>query len=290
MEEKKMKYRSAISITMMIVAIVIILFFVPLVFIYGKMFEEFLISSGVKNSPNFKDGYLIAEFYDPSYDAILPLPDDTVYKDARTALDIRKFSVKKVKFRPLSGIGLDDRLNLCFDFDGKQPNPFAFKNGFSFPVIHVYFKTPNANITRINSDKIANANFGEERWNYQVIIDGIHEQARVFDNNGKFLFNGLGIYVNYDYEKGKEKIIARTKITAGLPLELIGDPADGEWKYYVATGLLDVKNPSMLYQAGKDSANIFDYVASDTLSRFKIDSFGKLSFSPLIVNYSKSQK
>lgn len=278
---------------MIIVSIIVILIFIPLVFMEGKLFEEFLISAGIKNSPNVNDGYLIAEFDDPSGDLLLPLPHDSVYQDARNALDIRKFSVKKVEFNSLSGVGIDARLNVCFEFDGAQPNPFDFKKGFSFPVMHVYIKSPGAKVTKSISDKTAKVNFIEGLWNYQVIIDGTHEQARVFDNNGKFLFNGLGLYVNYEYEKGrkgKQNYITKTKITAGLPLKLMGDPAQGEWKYYVVTGLLDVKNLSMLYQTGKDSSDVFDYVASNSLSRFKTDSSGRLSLSPLTVNYLESQK
>jgi hypothetical protein len=293
MEESKLKSRSVINITIMVVSIVVVLFFVPLVFMYGSIYEKFLIASGIKGSPNFNDGYLMADYYDPSGDVLLSLPHDTVYNDARNVLDIRRFSVKKVEFNALSGMGLDARLNLCFEFDGKQPNPFDFKNGFSFTVIHIYMKTPGAKIVQNISDKTAKVNFDDDGWNYHVIIDGIHEQARVFDHNGNFLLNGLGLYVNHDYEKGhkgKQNNITKTRITAGLPLKLIGDPAQGEWKYYVVIGLLDLKNPSMLYQAGKDSSDVFDYVAPDTLSRLKSDSSGRLSLSPLIVDYSKNQK
>jgi hypothetical protein len=154
-------------------------------------------------------------------------------------------------------------------------------------------KTPGAQIFKSTSDKTARATFHKDKWNYQVIIDGIHEQARVFDHEGKFLFNGLGLYVNYDYEKGRKEeqnSITKTRITAGVPLKLIGDPAYGEWKYYVVIGLLDVKNPSMLYQAGKDSSDVFDCIAVDSLSRIGTDSSGRLPLSPLIVHYSKSPK
>jgi hypothetical protein len=293
MEGNKSKSRSGINIVIMIVSLVVVLFCVPAVFMYGNKFAEFLVSSGVIISPNFNDGYLIAEFIDPSGDVLLPFPQDSIYNNARRALDVRKFSVKKVEFNTLSGIGLEARLNVCFEFDGNQPNPFECKNKFSFPVIHVYIRTPGVPTMQNISDKTANANFHEEQWNYEIIIDGIHEQARVFDGKGIFLSNGLGLYTNYDYKKGhdgKQDSIIKTKITAGLPLKLIGDPAKGEWKYYVVIGLLDVKNPSMLYQAGKNSSNVFDYVVPDSLSRCEIDSSGKLSLSPLIVNYSKSSK
>jgi hypothetical protein len=293
MEKNESKSRSVINVTLMILSIIVVLFFVPLVFMYGSIFEKFLIASGIKGSPNFNDGYLIAEFADLSEDVFLPLPQDTVYHDARNALDLRKLSIKKVEFSPLSGMGLDARLNLCFEFDGKQPNPFDFKNKFSFPVMHVYIKPPGDSMMQSSSYRTARVTFREDGWKYEVIIDGMHEQARVFDNNGKFLFNGLGLYVNYEYEKGrkgKENSITKTKVTAGLPLKLIGDPASGEWKYYVIVGLLDVKNPSVLYESGKDSLDVYDYLSSDTLNRCETDSSGRLSLLPLIVNYSKTTK
>jgi hypothetical protein len=293
MEESKTNYRPVINRIMIIISITVVLVFIPLVFINGNLFEKILLSAGIETSPNINDGCTIAEFLDPSCDLLLPLPHDSVYQDARSALDIRKFSVKKVEFNSLSGIGIDARLNLCFEFDGKQPNPFEFKNKFSFPVIHVYLKTPDVKISRSTSGKAAKVNFNEETWNYQVIIDGVHEQARVFDNNGIFLFNGLGLYVNYEYEKGhngKQDYITKTRITAGLPLKLIGDPSQGEWKYYIITGLLDIKEMSMLFRQNMDSSNVFDYVAPDTSIRFETDSSGRISLYPLIVHYSQSQK
>ena len=289
MENIKTRYGSFIKRTLMIVSIILVLFVIPLVFINANKFEEYLISSGIINSPNLKDGYLIAEFNDPAGDLLLQLPHETIYDNAQNTLDIRNFSIKKVAFNSLSGVGIDARLNVCFEFDGEQPNPFEFKNKFSFPVMHVYLLTPDAKTVGNISNKTATVKFGSNSWNYQVIIDGTHEQARVFDNTGKFLFNGLGLYVKFEYEKGykgKQNHITKTIITAGLPLELIGDPAEGRWEYYVLTGLLDVKNPSMLYRPLEDSSNVFDYVAPDSSSRFEIDSSGRLSLSPLVINNS----
>jgi hypothetical protein len=293
MEENKTKSRSFINTFMMIFSIIVVLIFIPLVFMNGNIFEKFLSSSGVKISPNINDGYLVAEFNDPSGDILLALPSDTLYKNISHALDIKKFSVKKVEFSALSGIGIDPRLNLCFEFDGEQPNPLEFKSGFSFPVIHVYIKSPDTQIIKNSLDKAAKIDFEKNGWNYQIIIDGAHEQARVFDNNGKFLFNGLGLYLNHETVRsgeGKKNKINKTMITAGLPLKIIGDPMMGEWKYYVICGLLDVKNPSMLYQPRIDSSDVFDYVSSDSLNQCLRDSSGRLKISPLIVNYSKSAK
>jgi hypothetical protein len=281
MEEKKTRPRSVLNGTLMVISILVVLFLLPAVFMGGKVFEKFLSSYGVKISPNFNGGYLIAEFDDPSDDMLLSLPTDTLYRNAHSALDIRKFSVRKVKFNILSGIGLEPRMNLCFEFDGKQPNPFDFKNNFSFPVMHVYIKTPIQRLSQKNSNKTARLNFQNEVWYYQVIIDGSHEQARVFDNEDKYLFNGVGIYTHYEEIPDKT---TKTIITAALPLDLIGDPSKGEWKFFVVVGLYDIRNPSMLFRIDKDSLDVFDYVAPDSVHS-KMDAFG--SIYPLIVNNSK---
>jgi hypothetical protein len=287
MEKDASKSRPLLNASLMAASLVLVLVLLPAVFTGGRTFENFLRASGVKISPNFNDGYLIAEFDDPRGDVLLPLPPDTVYNDARNALDITRFAVKKVKFNALSGIGIEPRLNLCFEFNGKQPNPFEFKNKFSFPVVHVYIKTPGSNAVQNTSDKAARIDFKKDYWRYQVIIDGMHEQPRVFDNTGKFLFDGLGIYVNYEK---KEKTIIKTRITAALPLKLIGDPAEGEWKYTVAIGLLDVKNPSMFFRTERDSADVFDHVSLDSSGQVEINPSGRISISPLIVNFSKSSQ
>ncbi len=284
MEEHSSKFRRLFNTGVMIFSLIVVLIW-PAVFAGGKLFENLLRSSGVKISPNFNDGYPIAEFDDPSGDVVLPFPTDTVYTDARNALDVRKFSVKIVKFNALSGIGIEPRLNLCFEFDGTQPNPFEFKNKFSFPVIHVYIKTPGPDTIRNTSEKAARICFREDHWKYQVIIDGMHEQARVFDHTGKYLFDGLGLYVHYDK---RQNTVAKTKITAGLPLSLPGDPADGEWKFWVAVGLLDVRNPSLLLRTEKHSADVFDSLSPDSSDRSDTDAEGRISLSPLVVDFSKS--
>jgi hypothetical protein len=76
----------------------------------------------------------------------------------------------------------------------------------------------------------------------------------------------------------------KTIITAALPLDLIGDPSKGEWKFFVVVGLYDIRNPSMLFRIDKDSLDVFDYVAPDSVHS-KMDAFG--SIYPLIVNNSK---
>jgi hypothetical protein len=157
----------------------------------------------------------------------------------------------------------------------------------------VYMKTPDSKVLPCVSDKTAKVTFQKDGWNYQAIIDGMHEQARVFDSHGKFLFDGLGLYINYEYEKGyqgNQNKIIKTKITAGLPLQETGDPSKGDWQFYVVVGLLDVKQPSLLYQTGKDSSNVFDYIASHSSNQIEIDASGRFSLSPLIVNNSQIPK
>jgi len=289
MEEKAANSRSARQNIVMVLSLLVILVVIPAVFMSGNLFRQFLRSAGIVISPNLTGGYLIAEFNDPAGDLLLPLPMDPAYKDARQAIDLRKFSVRKVEFRPLSGVGIEPRLNLRFEFDGKQPNPFDSKNKFSIPVMHVYIKSPNVHPGKPSSDKMAHASIRDGNWNYQVIIDGMHEQARVFDTTGNLICEGLGLYVNYEEEQvrgEKQQRVTKTVITAGLPLKLIGDPARGEWTYYVAVGLLDVKHPSMMFQE-TDSSDVFDCVVPDTTGKPMSNSNGQLQIPPLVVQNAK---
>jgi hypothetical protein len=273
---------------MMIIALIIVLVCIPLVFINSGNFQKVLTNAGVKIHPNFNDGSMIAEFNDPPDDLLLSLPPDTIFKGAEKSLDLRKFSVKKVKFSSLSGMGIDPRLNLCFEFIGKQPNQLNSIKDFSFPVIHVYIKPPGDSSYSIHSDKTAKINFDNDGWKYQVIIDGMHEQAMIYDYNGVFITKGKGLYINYSTEKDtsnrKNKKIISTNITAALPLDLIGDPEKGEWKYYVALGLLDIRRPSLFYPCINDtSTDVFDCILPADKQEINIDVNGKLRLYPLII-------
>jgi hypothetical protein len=44
-------------------------------------------------------------------------------------------------------------------------------------------------------------------------------------------------------------------------MKILGDPAKGEWSYYVFVGLVDLRNPSMMF-ASEESPypQIFDYI------------------------------
>jgi len=249
----------------MILSILVVCVIVPMGFILSGKFSHLLKSLGLETSPNYNDGYVIAEFADPADDLLAPIPGNEIYKDAANALDIRVFSVKKVKFHALSGMGIAPRFNLTFQFNGKLPNPYESAQKFSLPVIHVYIDHHGKAIEKKISKKVqfANVDFGEE-WDYQVIIDGMHDQARIYDSNGQLLGHSLGLYVNYQEDNEAPKTQAKTKqqrkpsdpdqlfsgttgITVGLPMKILGDPAKGQWSYHVFIGLVDLRNPSMMF-------------------------------------------
>lgn len=124
--------------------------------------------------------------------------------------------------------------------------------------MHVYIKAPGKTADAVASDKAAAVDFGGEGWNYQVIIDGFHEQARVFDVTGNLIARGLGLFVNHEYASGRKndpqakRQVVKTVLTAGLPLEAIGDPAVGDWQYYVLVGMADSRHPSMMMHSEQD--------------------------------------
>ena len=271
------------GIPMMILSIIIVLGAVPIVMIFGESMSDIMKSAGVKMHPNLDDGYLIAEFHDPYDDLLRKLPLNSIYENAENALDIGKFSVKKVEFKQLSGMGIEPRLNLTFEFKSEFPNPFNSESEFSLPVIHVYINAPGVSPEKIESNKVAGVTFAGNDWNYQVIVDGLHAQARIFDTAGKLLGKGLGLYINYEYEEVEidssktENRIKSTRITAGLPMAILGDPAKGEWSYYVLVGLIDSKNYSMMLPAENEfGTQIFDVVHPNDPPSIKFDAQSKV--------------
>lgn len=270
MSDKNMQKKSRkllFGLPMMIVSIVFVLLAVPIVTIFSGNISSTMKAADIKMNPNIDDGYLIAEFEDPTGDLLRKVPSGDIYKEAENALDISKFAVKKVEFRPFSGVGIAPRLNLTFEFNGKFPNPLDSEHKFSLPVIHTYINAPNRISKEISSNKTADVSFVDNDWDYQVIIDGLHEQARIFDTEGKPIGTGLGIYLDYKYEKvvndsgNAENIIKTTRMTVGLPIRILGDPAQGEWSYYVLIGLADLNHYSMLLPAeNENEPQIFDVV------------------------------
>ena len=130
--------------------------------------------------------------------------------------------------------------------------------------------------------------FSGDEWDYQVIIDGMHEEARIFDREGNLIGKGLGLYVNYDGDQpdvfgdGIVRNVTGTTITAALPLKLIGDPSVGEWSYYVAIGLADLTNPTMMLRPESETdPPIFDCVHPDGSTTVEFDDNGKIVLQSL---------
>jgi len=260
---------------MMVISIIIVAVILPMSMVIGTALLEVLQSARIKMNPNLDDGYVIAEFSDPAHDLLREVPHGEKFSGSDKALDIRKFSVKKVRFHPLSGVGIAPRLNLVFSFDTEFPNPHHSEHKFSLPVIHVYIDAPGKSSPKKTSDKTADIDFAGDGWDYQVIIDGMHEQARIFDVHGNLLDKSLGIYINYEREntgRRRKGRIKSTSITAGLPMEMLGDPAQGEWSYYVVVGLADLGNPSMMMPPeNEDQPQIFDCVQPRGSPPLKMD-------------------
>jgi hypothetical protein len=242
---------------MMAVSAFAALFLVPMGFVLSGPFSAWLRSAGVHAAPNLADGRLIAEQagFERCGSDVPPLAagGDAAIENA---LAIRRFSVRKVAFRPGSGMGIAPRLNLSFEFEGALPDPHESTKGFSLTVLHVYIKTPGATARPVTSTRVAGVDFAGAGWSHQVIIDGLHDQARIFDSEGKLVGRGLGLYVRPEREergraaKDEAPIVVRTRLTAALPLALLGDPERGEWAYYALVGVADSTNPSMMRHSG----------------------------------------
>jgi hypothetical protein len=238
---------------MMAVSIVVALFLVPLSFVLSGPFAKWLESAGVHAAPNLADGRQVAELV--GFERSLPqalLAGEGDAREIQKALAIRRFSVKKVAFRPGSGMGIAPRLNLSFEFDGELPDPHNSAKGFSLTVVHVYIQAPNAHARPVSSTRVASVDFAGPEWSYQVIIDGFHDQARIFDTDGKLIGRGLGLYVRPERaersgpaDKTPPRVVT-TRLTAALPLDLVGDPERGTWAYYVLVGVADSTSPSMM--------------------------------------------
>ena len=237
----------------MILSIVVVCVVVPMGFVLGGSFAGWLRSVGIHASPNLSDGYPIAEIAGFEHVSGMTL-DRAGPRPVPDALAIRSFSVKKVAFRPLSGMGIAPRLNLCFEFDGRLPDPQNSGREFSSTVIHVFLRTPHGPERAVVSDRIPAVDFAGPAWTYQVIIDGLHDQARIFDAQGTLLGRGIGLYVRHEDSpaRGPEDSSngSRTLLTAALPMELVGDPSAGDWLAYVVVGLSDSRHPSMMLHSG----------------------------------------
>lgn len=240
---------------MMVFSVVVVLVGVPMAFVLAGSFSKWLSTAGVHANPNLAGGFPIAE--SAVFERHMPASSDGA-GEIENALAIRRFSVRKVAFRPLSGMGIDPRLNLVCEFDGQLPDPHGSSRKFSATVVHVYIKVPGKKAGIVTSDKVAAVDFGADGWNYQVIIDGFHDQARVFDEAGSLVARGLGLFVDHEFpaERGgnmpPKSQAVKTTITTALPMRSIGDPAIGNWQYYVLVGAADSHHPSMMMHSAPD--------------------------------------
>jgi hypothetical protein len=99
--------------------------------------------------------------------------------------------------------------------------------------------------------------------------------------------------VSATMEKGQERPTALekeqtveevTRITAALPMELLGDPERGEWEYFVVVGLADLSSPSMLYpRQNPGEPEIFDCVLPANTEAIGTSPDGKFNLIPLVV-------
>ncbi len=274
---------------MMVFSILVVLVGVPMAFVLAGSFSQWLSTTGVRATPNFAGGYPIAEF--SVFERHMRGPAASAdTSEVGKALAVSKFSVKKVAFRPMSGMGIEPRLNLIFEFDGELPDPHNSSRRFSATVMHVYIKAPGKKAGTITSGKVAAVDFGDEGWNYQVIIDGLHDQARVFDVGGSLVARGLGLFVNYEYasnsgnNKQAKRQVAKTVLTAALPQESIGDPAVGNWQYYVLVGMADSRHPSMMMHSAPDGG-LAVYSAASPEERDQASAAGtRPRLMPLVVS------
>ncbi len=273
---------------MMVVSIVVALFLVPLSFVLSGPFVEWLRSAGVHAAPNLAGGRRVAELggFDLCVPQVLSAGEGDA-REIRKALAIRGFSVSKVAFRPGSGMGIAPRLNLSLEFDGELPDPHNSAKGFSLTVVHVYIQAPNAGAQPVTSRRVASVDFSGPRWRYQVIIDGFHDQARIFDTEGKLIGRGLGLYLRPEraarsgQANETQPRVITTRLTAALPLELVGDPERGDWAYYVLVGVVDSTSPSMMRHSG--SAGGLELFAGALAEDWRPGAAAKPRLRPLIV-------
>jgi hypothetical protein len=265
------------AVLLFLVALLVIVV-VPGTFVAGQFLQEPLRKAGIDINENFRGGALLGDFPDQEGDLLRAMPPGSDNGGDLQSLDLVGFQVRKVAISSLAGIGIQSRLNLVFRFRGKAGNPASSDLGFSVPVMHVYMKVPGQGSPISTSDKAVDAVFEggpSDRlspWDYEVILDGFHGQARVFDTKGNQVGKGLNVFVAEvegtdpagaaaATDMGSRKV-EFTDITAALPLGLTGDPAKGKWIYYVAVGIADVRSPSMMYPPSREGEPwLFDTVS-----------------------------
>ncbi|MCG2811075.1 MAG: hypothetical protein L6428_06430 [Candidatus Aminicenantes bacterium] len=260
-----------------------VLVIVPLCFMLSDRFTLALKSLGVQLHPNLDDGKKLAE---GMVIASPPVKEALYDRNNADLRNMRSFAVKEVVFRRFSGMGIADRLNLSFEFAGKLSDPHQSSQHFSNIVIHIFFgggktkKKPTTESPRI----IPPVAFQEGSWQYQVIIDGFHDQPRIYDENGRLIALGLGLYLkqeNWD-GKGDGKIVS-TRLTAALPRGLIRSLLKKPIRFYIIAGAPDLRSPCLLRL--DESGRLADYATykPDEKDAVAIDGAGRPILRPLIL-------
>jgi hypothetical protein len=100
---------------------------------------------------------------------------------------------------------------------------------------------------------------------------------------------GTKLDVVKDKKNQPPKIKKNTRITTALPMKILGDPSQGEWNYYVAVGLADLRSPSLMYPPQQEGeSEIFDCVLPPGAEAIKTAQ-GKPELSPLMVGNKKQR-
>jgi hypothetical protein len=135
-------------------------------------------------------------------------------------------------------------------------------NQFSLASLQVFLDSPELSSVPGASVRIPELIFpNDHAWDFQVVVDGFHEQARIYDAEGVLIGRGLDIFVKQVMKASSEEPdsadamsdgvrntrVEKTRITASLPIALVGDPAKGEWNYYVVIGLADPRSRTGMY-------------------------------------------
>ncbi len=278
------------SLPFLTAAFVVVAVCVPVAFMFSGRLAREMRAAGTRLTPNLDGGAVLAEFADPAGDLLRPVPTAYAGAGLGRALDLRSFAVKRVRFSPWAGMGLDPRLNLVFTFDGPLPADGAPDGGFNQPAIHVYLRAPGRVAWPSFSDRAVRADFAGGCWNYLVIVDGGHSRARIYDQRGQLVGRALGQYLeNAEEEKpgsggGKEEP-SPTTLTVALPMDLVGDPAAGDWSFWVLTGLADPRSPAMLYPpAAEGGLQVFDTLRPDGAGGARWSAPGRPLLLPLALS------
>ncbi|MBN2533391.1 MAG: hypothetical protein JXB88_10885 [Spirochaetales bacterium] len=270
----------------LILGTVLILIVVPLAIPGGYLLFDYLYSTGLRINANYTGGRVLGEITDPEGDVLLQIPDSFHYKSISNSLDSTCFSVRLVRFPFPSGQGIENHLNLVAEFNGKFSDPLDLHNGFGCNVIHFYIDSPYVKSLKTNSEKAAAITFSSGSWDYQVIVDGFHDKARIYNNTGNLIREST-VYVREEkvpapgLEKEKWQV-KKTSVIATIPLSFSGDVLKGEWHYYALTGIADITSLSFLFAPDK-TANVYDAI------NYKKSSDAEGILTPLVIKDGKMQ-